>query len=149
MLSHIPYYCVITQYSLTNINGSDRSGYSSNEFNIVPKPWCCYYTVITPNSTVLYCNALYTALGAPLSPCGTFGGSGSMYCTLLYFTICYCTLLYSTLMYCTVSYCSAGLASAHVASLVVLGPCTVLYCTLLLYYTVPYCSHFLPTPCYT
>ena len=55
------YYCVITQYSLTKINGGDGSGYSSNEFNIVPKPWHHYYTVITPNSTVL-CNALYSAL---------------------------------------------------------------------------------------
>ena len=26
LLSHIPYYCVITQYSLTKINGGDRSG---------------------------------------------------------------------------------------------------------------------------
>ena len=131
---------------MTKINGCDRSGYSSIAFNSVLKPWHRYYTVITPNSTVLYCNALYTALGAPLSPCGTFGSSGSMYCTLLYFTVCYCTLLYSTLMYCTVSYCSEGLPSAHVASLVALGPCTVLYCTLLYFTTVLYCTLLLSLP---
>ena len=138
--SCIPYYCVITQYILTKINEGDRLGYSSIAFNSVLKPQHRYYTVIAPNSTVLYCNALYTALGAPLSPCGTFGSSGSMYCTLLYFTVCYFTLLYSTLMYCTVSYYSQGLPSAHVASLVALGPCTVLYCTLLYSTVLYYCT---------
>ena len=35
-------------------------------------------------------------LTAPLSPCGEFGSSGTLYCTLLYFTtVLYCTLLLS------------------------------------------------------
>ena len=49
-------------------------------------------------------------------------------------------------MYCTVSYCSEGLPSAHVASLVALGPCTVLYCTLLYFTTVLYCTLLLSLP---
>ena len=42
------------------------------------------------NNTILYCNALYcTPLlrGAPFSPCGKFGSSGTLYCTLLYATV--------------------------------------------------------------
>ena len=50
-------------------------------------------------SIVLYSNVLYCILllrGAPLSPCGEFGSSGTFYCTLLYFTtVLYCTLLLS------------------------------------------------------
>ena len=50
-------------------------------------------------SIVLYSNVLYCILvlrGAPLSPCGEFGSSGTLYCTLLYFTtVLYCTLLLS------------------------------------------------------
>ena len=49
-------------------------------------------------STVLYCDVLYcTPLlrGAPFSPCGNFGSSGTLYCTLLYSTVLYyCNILY-------------------------------------------------------
>ena len=123
LLSHIPYYCVITQYSLTKINSGDISGYSSIAFNIVPKPWPRYYTVITPHSTVLYCNVLYcTPLlrGPPFSPCGKFGSSGTLYCTLLYTTVLYCTVLYCTLL----------LRGAPVRPCGKFGSSGTLYCTL-------------------
>ena len=49
-------------------------------------------------SIVLYSNVLYCILllrGAPLSPCGEFGSSGTLYCTLLYSTVLYyCNILY-------------------------------------------------------
>ena len=52
-------------------------------------------------------------------------------------------------MHCTVPHCSEGLPSAPVVSLVTLGPCIVLYCTLLystvMYCTVTSCSEGLPS----
>ena len=50
------------------VMGWGNSSFGTIAFNSVLKPWHRYYTVITPNSTLCYYNALYTALGGSPQP---------------------------------------------------------------------------------
>ena len=135
LLSRIPYYCVITQYSLTKINSGDISGYSSIAFYSVLKPWRRYYTIITHCSTVHYCKhstVFHCSEGLPLAHVASLVALEP--CTVLY-----CTLLYSTLLYCNVLYCTLLLQGAPFSSSGTFGSSWTLYCTLV-YATVLYCT---------
>ena len=158
MLPYIPYYCVITQYGLTKINGGDWSGYSSIAFNIVPKSCRRYYTLITkitlhpvhPVPPALYSRVIYWTL---------------LFCAILYLTVMYLNVLYHTVPYCSILYCTLLLYYKVLYSTLQLRgapfiPCGkfgisgTLYFTLLYLNTVKYCAILqcpmvFKTPCYT
>ena len=81
----------------------------------------------------MHCTLLW---GAPLSPCGTFDSSVSLYCTLLYDTVLYCTLLWCAVLYPTALRGSLQPMSKFVSSGALY--CNLLYCTVL-----HYCSSML------